>query len=578
MDNLILRALIEELKPPLLEQHCAQAIQVGPLTISLEFSGRTSRRLVLDLTDPPLCFLSARNWTHEAPSSFVSLLRKWLTGKKLLNLVKPADERILRFEFSAPAFDDSSGVLTLLVELIPRWGNVYLLDSSGAVLGFLLPARAERRHLEAGRRYAPPAKHGTLSLEEFAASAHPPELPSELDELVRNVRGLSPPFASEILHRARASSSTPAQALSQMLAEMKGHPTSCRIYQAREPHAAPILSPMELRSLAERPFASFDSVHQALESIYEGRFENALRDEERRSTRRYLQASLKRFRRIEEKLSAEAAAFSKELDLKRLADMILAQPGELHPRGDRLELVDCFEADHPKVTIPVDPRLTPIKNAQRFYERSKRARRGLERIQKRQNEIRRTVALVESALQRLEEVQSLAEIEEIAKTAAVPSSRPKEPSTRAMVSSRTPAISTSKKKKCRVFASSDGREILLGRNSKENDWVTTHYAQAEDYWFHVADYAGSHVVLRNPERGRLEETPGFLEAAQLAAYFSQARNARKVQVHWTQRKFVKKPKRAKPGLVTLSKFQSLLVEPKLPPNTGSSDRKESSEE
>jgi predicted ribosome quality control (RQC) complex YloA/Tae2 family protein len=121
-----------------------------------------------------------------------------------------------------------------------------------------------------------------------------------------------------------------------------------------------------------------------------------------------------------------------------------------------------------------------------------------------------------------------------------------------------------KKRKCRVFLSSDSFEILVGRNSKENDWVTTQYAQPDDYWFHVADYSGSHVLLRNPRREDLEDTDGFVEAAQLAAYFSQARNAKKVLVHWTQRRFVKKPKRARPGLVTLSKFQSITVEPKLP--------------
>ena len=114
----------------------------------------------------------------------------------------------------------------------------------------------------------------------------------------------------------------------------------------------------------------------------------------------------------------------------------------------------------------------------------------------------------------------------------------------------------------RRYRSSDGYEIIVGRRAKENDQLTFKVARSYDTWMHAADYPGSHVVVR--ARGRDEPVPHrtIVEAAQLAAHFSQAAKDSKVAVNYTQRKFVSKPKGAAPGLVYLSSFRTLLVEPR----------------
>jgi predicted ribosome quality control (RQC) complex YloA/Tae2 family protein len=108
----------------------------------------------------------------------------------------------------------------------------------------------------------------------------------------------------------------------------------------------------------------------------------------------------------------------------------------------------------------------------------------------------------------------------------------------------------------------DGREILIGKGARENDELTFDVAAPEDFWLHVADYSGSHVVVRNPSKDKNLDDSILVKAAQLAAYFSQARNASKVEVHYTKRKHVTKPRRAKPGLVRLIEFKSIKVEPR----------------
>jgi len=103
---------------------------------------------------------------------------------------------------------------------------------------------------------------------------------------------------------------------------------------------------------------------------------------------------------------------------------------------------------------------------------------------------------------------------------------------------------------------------LIGKGARENDELTFEVAGPDDFWFHVADYSGSHVVVRNPGKEKDLDESILVKAAQLAAYFSQARNSSKVEVHYTRRKHVTKPRRAKPGLVRLLEFKSIKVEPK----------------
>jgi len=117
----------------------------------------------------------------------------------------------------------------------------------------------------------------------------------------------------------------------------------------------------------------------------------------------------------------------------------------------------------------------------------------------------------------------------------------------------------------RVFKSSDGYEILVGKKAKDNDHLTFRVARSLDLWLHAADYPGSHVVVKNPNRKDVPHQT-LLEAAQLAAFYSDAREQIKAAVNYTQKKFVNKPRGAAPGLVRLATFKTILVVPHVPEN------------
>lgn len=113
----------------------------------------------------------------------------------------------------------------------------------------------------------------------------------------------------------------------------------------------------------------------------------------------------------------------------------------------------------------------------------------------------------------------------------------------------------------RLYLSSDGMEILVGKSARDNDRLTFKVADQNDFWLHVAPTSGSHVIVRNPEN--LDKLPKdtLKEAAALSAYFSKSRNAGKVSVHYTRRKFVKKARGAPAGQVQLQRFDSIKVSP-----------------
>lgn len=237
---------------------------------------------------------------------------------------------------------------------------------------------------------------------------------------------------------------------------------------------------------------------------------------------------------------------------KRWGDLILANLSTATRTGSTVTLNDYFSADGGPVEIEIDEQLTlPDAAAKRFAQYGKAKRAAVE--------IERRLEQLSSELDDLHKQES-------AFAAAVESGD--EDDLTVFEAKAAPQVSTSSTLKpetkipgVRRYLSSDGYEILVGRGAKDNDHLTFKIAKPNDLWLHAADYPGSHVVVRNRSRAELPQRTVF-EAAQLAANFSQAKKDSKVDIHYTQRKFISKPKRSAPGLVRLTQFRTLTVEPK----------------
>ena len=263
-------------------------------------------------------------------------------------------------------------------------------------------------------------------------------------------------------------------------------------------------------------------------------------------------------RKLRRNLESDLAAHGDAEKHKQMGELLLANISTAERHGPIVRIKDYYSEDAPIIELEIDESSTLQEEAARRFARYAKAKRAAEEITQRIRQVEKEIETLEAQRAELERI--IAERDETALRNFDDESR--EGSAR----TKLPRVRYQEKTKdsisgARRYRSSDGYEILVGRAAKDNDHLTFRVARPFDIWLHAADYPGSHVVVRNPTRGEVPHRT-IIEAAQLAANFSQARRDAKVAVHYTQRKFLSKPKGAAPGLVRMSSFRTLMVEPR----------------
>ncbi|HTM57331.1 MAG TPA: NFACT RNA binding domain-containing protein [Candidatus Udaeobacter sp.] len=279
---------------------------------------------------------------------------------------------------------------------------------------------------------------------------------------------------------------------------------------------------------------------------------------------------------------------------RRFGEALLAYLGQVPARSARVKLPDPADPAG-SLDIELDPAVKPQVNAARYFKRAAKAERGLIEVPPRlaavEAETHALARLIERA-ERYDEREPMAEASamvehesdatldqdlEAALAALPPVVRAGIPVMRA-APARKPSVEAvargemrapSARLQPRRLKSSEGWDVLIGRNNEGNVYLTHTLARPEDYWFHVHGAAGSHVVLR---RGKGQNEPSkrtIDEVASWAAFFSQARTAGKVPVIVTRKKYVRKPRKAPPGLAVCEREKTVMVRPTEPPDVKS---------
>lgn len=268
-----------------------------------------------------------------------------------------------------------------------------------------------------------------------------------------------------------------------------------------------------------------------------------------KAARKTIRTEITKRQRLIANLDGDLAEHGNADQWKMFGDLILANISTLRRDGDTIRLTDFFDPEMRELAIPADNNLATSEVAERYFRKYIKARNAVLAISERKKTV---VADIEQLQRRQDEIESAIAMRDEAKLAE-------------FVRVKSPEVQVSKETKkasdftgARKFRSSDGFELLVGKKAKDNDHLTFRIAKSHDTWLHAADYPGSHVIIRNPNR---KEVPGttLIEAARLAAFYSDAREKPKVAVNYTQKKFVNKPKRAAAGLASLSSFKTILV-------------------
>lgn len=262
--------------------------------------------------------------------------------------------------------------------------------------------------------------------------------------------------------------------------------------------------------------------------------------------------SIRQQKTLREHLHGDLERHGDPEEHKRTGDLLLANIATAERDGNKVRLVDYYADGGPSIEIEVDENRSLQDEAAARFRQYTKAKHASEEIAERLKQIDRETEKLERRLQQLDAIiqsRDEAALETFEKPAPAPKVVAKK-------SAKPEKISG-----VRRYLSTDGYEILVGRAARDNDNLTFRVAQPNDLWMHTGDYPGSHVVVRNPTRKEIPQRT-IIEAAQLAGKFSQASADAKVVVHYTERKFLSKPKGAAPGLVRLSRFRSITVEPK----------------
>lgn len=559
-DALTIKAILTEAKPLLLNRKVEKVQQPARDEVVLTLRSRSGFSHFLmsaHVSFGRLCLINMPPQSlRNNPPNFCMLLRKHLTGATLVAVEHLAGERIVDLFFSCL---DEVGTPThkvLTAEIMGRHSNLIFWDkSSQLILGashFVTREMSRHREVLPGLKYIrPPVQDKpnifAVSKDQFSAlferrQAEPTGQP--LDQwLLSTFAGLGRHLSEELAAGAGESKSNFAadqDALWQMIAQIGGDLTP-------RPALRSDLSRYTVmswwRDVGDRElWQSFPSANDMVAEYFHRQQlkERFLQLKDR------LHAELKQeFEKLNNRLEAASKYFSSDSqhnDYKKFGDLILANISAIQPGASELICTDLYCEDQSNLKISLNPNLSVSQNAQSYYRNFAKMRAREKAAGAARAEATARLAIV---TQRLAAVENAATIEALE-------------GLRDLISPARPAAAVPKaqsagKKKLKQrllsMTSSDGWTIYMGRNRQENEELLSQVAQPHDIWMHVLGQGGSHVLIKVPSTKQDPPQRTMQEAGQAAARLSKAAVGGKVQVIYTQCRYVRKVAKGKPGLV-----------------------------
>ncbi len=565
LDAICLQGVVGELAPQLTGSRIEKIQQPARDQIILLLRG--SRRLFLNAgaNQPRIHLTEQLRDNPSQPPMFCMLLRKHLSGGIIESIRQEPLERVVTLTVLASDEMGERGRFTLVWEGMPRRANLILCDRDGRIIDCLrrvdLEAEQDRQVLP-GLFYRLPTrqdKRSPLSVteEEFAALLGRAAPDAPLDGwLLDTFTAISPLVARELT--VRACGSTDAH-VSQGNALWDVFSHWQRVVNENTFTPTLIKRNGSLADFTYSPVTQYgtyaetevyDSFSHLLDDFYEKR-EQAERVKQK--GRDLLKTATTARDRVRRKLAAQEKEMAACLDrdhLRICGELITANLYRMERGQSRLTAQNYYDENCADVDIPLDVRLSPQENAARYFKQYAKAKTAEKYLTAQLQRGREELQYLESVLQELAQAESEQDFNDI-RTELTDGGylrgRGK----------KQPGFQRASKP--REFRSSAGLRILVGRNNRQNDRLTTKDADKRDVWLHTQKIHGSHVILCTG--GAEPDEQSLMEAASLAAYFSQAQGSTKVPVDYTPVKFVKKPAGAKPGMVVYTTYQTLLADP-----------------
>lgn len=571
MDGLLFTALRTQLDNALSNAHIDRIIQPSTNELCIQVRQRDVYMSLFISIDPSLPTVHLRDHCPDRKSGTrAPSIEKLLIPGRILQVRQDPFERILHIDIEGRDETGARTCRTVTVEMLGQKSNVIIsYKDTGMIIDALrhISGSTGPREIAPQIQYVAPSQGEQTPPDTFDYETFDRLVrlnPDSLDLvalLSRSMLGVSPFAAREFLLRLelpidiRPESVSVADRerlwrlitdLAQKCTSNVVEPTAVRRHGKIEFWVFPIFA-------VKGDTYRFNTLSSLLQWSYDERRQKSTIEQLKRRLRTVCNTELKRVLK-KARLQEKAVKDGKNADEYRMCgDLLMAQLHKVKPKCDRVTLPNLFENGNPK-EIRLNPSLTPVENATRFYKRYQKAKNTVIKAREHLHASVSEKAYIESVLQTIEMTDATDDLHDIEDELI-----------------QSGYIQLGKRQRKRdghtrdgseplKFRSSDGINIFVGKNNRQNDLLTMRMAKPHDFWLHVKDIPGAHVIIQSEGRRELPERT-IWEAAHLAAHYSKAKDSGTVPVDMTQRRYVNKPKGARPGMVIYDNERTLFVTP-----------------
>ncbi len=571
-DGIVIANLVHECNTILTDGRISKIAQ--PENDELLFTIKTkdygNKRLAMSANASlPFLYLTEENKPSPmvAPA-FCMLLRKHISGGRIISIRQPGLERIIEFEIEH--LNEMGDVCRkkLIVELMGKHSNIIFTNPEGIIIDSIKrisAATSSLREVLPGIKYeiaqTQNDKKDPLAedLDGFLSTVS--DLPLTASKAIyMSYSGISPMMAQEFCYRANIDGDLPMSALSDFARIDLGMRFLEAMKQIREHEFVPTViyrnnEPIEYAALPLRMYEdyeskSYESVSALLYSYFHEK-EQYTRIRQKSTDLRHVIAT--NLERASKKYDLQTKQYkdAQKKDKYKLYGELLQVYGYQASEGDKSIVCKNYYDNDKEITIPLDPQLSALENSKKYFERYNKLKRTVEALDELLEETKMQINHLESIQNSLEIATSVEDLNDIRQE---------------LMDYGFIKKSFSKKQKMQKskpfhYRSSAGYDIYVGKNNYQNDELTFKIATGNDWWFHAKGIPGSHVIVK----ANNEELPDhvFEEAARLAGYYSKGRDADKIEIDYLQKKNVKKPNKANPGFVVYYTNYSMTIHPGL---------------
>lgn len=572
LDGVLLSLVKDELKEVLIDGRVDKIHQPSKEEILFAIRTREKAYKLLFNTSAGAARVHITNAEIEnpkVPPMFCMLMRKHLSSGKLVDIRQDGFERILYFDFDSSNEMGDMCRYTLAIEIMSRRSNLILINSDGKIIDSIKRVGHDMssvRMVLPGMEYTVPPRDIRLSIFDFKRD----ELTSSFSDfskeklpkgLLKIFEGISPVFAREIEFYALKGEEKICGDLTEddidrivfyinkVIIDIKNHDNKYTVLKTKEGKLSDFCFTSILQYGALMVTSEFENACDLLDYFYTARDETARTKQRANDLFKLLITLTERTKRRIEHQRKELLECKDRDKLKLYADLIMANIYNMKKGDAFVKVQDYTKDDYPTIKIKLDKRLTPSQNAQKYYSEYRKADTAekmlLGLIREGEDEYTYLNSVFDSLTRAKTETDVIELRIELKESGYIKNSRLKGKAPKSL-----PPLK---------FISTDGYEILVGRNNKQNDKLALKDSDKNDIWLHTQKITGSHTVIKC--NGETPPDSTIEQAAIIAAYHSSAKDSSTVPVDYTLIRYVKKPNGAKPGMVIFTNNKTIFITP-----------------